>query len=92
MVGRWILRGRYPWITVRKQVRLTVVPDVDVESWGTSLTGVPDGKPYLEGTSSDATDFLCGQCGYVLAEAVYIGEVVDSYMQCPDCDRWNLSP
>jgi DNA-directed RNA polymerase subunit RPC12/RpoP len=49
-------------------------------------------EPFIQGNLGEELDYLCGNCGRLLAENVSQGEIsIDIVFECPNCQAYNES-
>jgi DNA-directed RNA polymerase subunit RPC12/RpoP len=47
-------------------------------------------EPFIQGSYGEELDYICGNCGHLLAEDVSQGEIsVDTVFQCSNCQAYN---
>jgi DNA-directed RNA polymerase subunit RPC12/RpoP len=49
-------------------------------------------EPFIQGNLGEELDYICGNCGHLLAENVSQGEIaIDIVFECPNCQD-NVEP
>lgn len=52
--------------------------------------GTSENESLIQGNFGEELDYICGNCGYLLAENVSQGEIsVDIVFECPNCQAYN---
>lgn len=56
----------------------------------TNDKGITEKESIIQGSFGEELDYICGNCGYLLAENVSQGEIsVDIVFECPNCQSYN---
>jgi hypothetical protein len=69
-----------------KQILLRITPQPSTEDRRTIIKG-PAKEPYFRGGGD--TNYLCGNCGFVLAAGMYHDQVKAVVFCCPGCGHYN---
>jgi rubrerythrin len=52
--------------------------------------GTSEKESLIQGSFGKELDYICGNCGYILAKNVSQGEIsVDIVFECPNCQAYN---
>ncbi|MDQ4013781.1 MAG: hypothetical protein M3146_08675 [Thermoproteota archaeon] len=55
-----------------------------------NITGTGKNEPFMQGNFGEELDYICGNCGYLLAENTSQGEIsIDTVFQCINCQAYN---
>jgi len=69
------------------KIKLKIIPE---PSEGTRTVMKPKVVPAFKGDGD--TDYVCGQCGVVLADKMRQGQVQNIVVRCPKCGKYNEFP
>lgn len=70
-------------------VVLQVVAEEDMGLNPSVLRQPEDKPPFTFITSDGETDYLCGECGFMLMQGINAGQVERLFLQCPRCRSFN---
>lgn len=75
----------------KTKISLTVIPKPEPNTMSVIEPGgefLKEKKPFMQGGGN--TDYICGECGWLLLSGIEEGKVKNMVFRCPNCGAYNL--